>query len=462
MNQRKKSISWTVVMTLLMTLLLSACGGNSNNGASSSPSLSASAPASSDAGATQSADASSSDWGMDKPITLLMYHSDPDYAKKMFDKVHEKFPNVTLDYVGGNIEDVVAAGQVPDLIVSGSPADIPKLQKLDLLAPLDGMIGSHGLVLSTIRDNMIDFYRSYGADNKLYMLPFDLATWGLYYNKKIFDKFGVAYPQDGMTWDQVLDIAEQLTRTEDGVQYIGLSPGPIQKMISQTGFGYVDPVSNKPVIADSPEMRKVMELLQRMIQIPGSLPKEKPYDWFMAQQWSGGGDFVSTQNVAMTFTWNNVAPYAKLEQENGLSWDVASWPIFGGDFPAVGPEADGQSMGISKHSKNQDAAFEVLKYILSEEFQSNYIPLSGKASSLNVPALDEEFKKLAPDKHLQAYIANPSAKSNLTAHSKYERDTWVAVDKGIELLIGGTDLNTVMTKMQEAAELAIQEAKKTE
>lgn len=49
-------------------------------------------------------------------------------------------------------------------------------------------------------------------DGKQYLLPKDYSTIGVYYNKTIFDDAGVDYPQEGWTWDDLLDIALDLTQ----------------------------------------------------------------------------------------------------------------------------------------------------------------------------------------------------------------------------------------------------------
>lgn len=70
-----------------------------------------------------------------------------------------------------------------------------------------------------------------------YLLPKDFSPLAVYYNKRIFDQFGVAYPHEGWTWDEFLDTARALTRDTDadgstdiwGVQLPGAWP---------TGFDY--------------------------------------------------------------------------------------------------------------------------------------------------------------------------------------------------------------------------------
>lgn len=53
-------------------------------------------------------------------------------------------------------------------------------------------------------------------DGTQYLLPKDYSTVAVYYNKTIFDTYGVDYPQEGWTWDDLLSIALDLTQDTDG------------------------------------------------------------------------------------------------------------------------------------------------------------------------------------------------------------------------------------------------------
>ena len=57
----------------------------------------------------------------------------------------------------------------------------------------------------------------YNVDGKQYAIPKDFDTIGVWYNKKIFDEAGVPYPTDDWTWDDMADIAKQLTRSDGSV-----------------------------------------------------------------------------------------------------------------------------------------------------------------------------------------------------------------------------------------------------
>ena len=54
------------------------------------------------------------------------------------------------------------------------------------------------------------------VDGVQYLLPKDYSPVAVYYNKDIFDDAGIPYPQEGWTWDDLLDIALELTQDLDG------------------------------------------------------------------------------------------------------------------------------------------------------------------------------------------------------------------------------------------------------
>jgi multiple sugar transport system substrate-binding protein len=74
----------------------------------------------------------------------------------------------------------------------------------------------------------------------LYALPFSMNYGMTIYNKDIFDKFGIPYPKDMMTWNEMLDLGKKLTKLEQGVQYVGIDPGPIDQLKEQYSLPYVN------------------------------------------------------------------------------------------------------------------------------------------------------------------------------------------------------------------------------
>lgn len=84
------------------------------------------------------------------------------------------------------------------------------------------------------------------ADGGIYGLPVGNSSAGLFYNKDLFDQFAVGYPSDDMTWDEAYEMAQRLTREENGTQYYGLKFSfQHMKNVNQLSQPLVDPETNK-------------------------------------------------------------------------------------------------------------------------------------------------------------------------------------------------------------------------
>lgn len=58
-------------------------------------------------------------------------------------------------------------------------------------------------------------------NGRVYMLPYRKSTWAVYYNKNLFDQFGIPYPEGSWTWEDYTELAKELTRTIDGQKIYG-------------------------------------------------------------------------------------------------------------------------------------------------------------------------------------------------------------------------------------------------
>ncbi|TRL31056.1 sugar ABC transporter substrate-binding protein [Rhizobium straminoryzae] len=152
-----------------------------------------------------------------EPVTLKWALWDWDkvaYYKPLIDAYKAKHPNVTFEHVdlgsqdytqmittqltGGSTDiDVVTVKDVPGyatLVKAGNIVDLTGYMREAKIetAPFGGLI------------------EALTIDSKVYSLPFRSDFWILYYNKDIFDKAGVPYPTNDMTWKQFDATAEKL------------------------------------------------------------------------------------------------------------------------------------------------------------------------------------------------------------------------------------------------------------
>jgi multiple sugar transport system substrate-binding protein len=106
----------------------------------------------------------------------------------------------------------IAADRAPDVMNIGDdavPSFVEKGAFLSLDQCLDDLDFDRSVYLSGLLEPGT-------VDGELYFLPKDYSTLAVYYNKTIFDEAGVAYPQAGWTWDDLLEISQALTQDTDG------------------------------------------------------------------------------------------------------------------------------------------------------------------------------------------------------------------------------------------------------
>jgi len=136
---------------------------------------------------------------------------------KAFEK---KYPNIKVDFTlipeaeySQKLNTMAMAGNAPDVLCLWE-CDITRFAKSGLIAPLDDYLQqSKAFTL----DDFIPAVRGLAKmQGRLYGLPWCFATEIMYYNKNLFDKAGVPYPNDKWTWKDFENAAKKLTVIKDG------------------------------------------------------------------------------------------------------------------------------------------------------------------------------------------------------------------------------------------------------
>lgn len=147
------------------------------------------------------------------------------YYQPLIDAFEKAHPDVKIEMVdlGSTDYQTVLA---TELTGSGSDFDVVTIKDVPgymtlvnkgVLEPLDSNIQSAGVDLAQYK-GLTD---QITVDGKLYELPFRNDFWVLFYNKDIFDKAGVAYPTNDMTFEQYDALARSLTVDTPGEEVYG-------------------------------------------------------------------------------------------------------------------------------------------------------------------------------------------------------------------------------------------------
>lgn len=130
------------------------------------------------------------------------------------------------------------AGHAPDLCVLHWTR-IPQVASTGQLLVLDELVRRDGI-------DVEDYYpvglQAYTYHEKLYGLPLRGSTITCFYNKDLFDRYGVPYPTDDWTWEELLEKAQKLTIDEDGdglSDIYGCTPYDIANYIWSAGGDFL-------------------------------------------------------------------------------------------------------------------------------------------------------------------------------------------------------------------------------
>ncbi|MEF3311902.1 extracellular solute-binding protein [Paenibacillus sp. GYB004] len=362
------------------------------------------------------------------PVELVFYSQVADYDQTFMDTfgnmIQTKFPHVTVKHLpaGSNkIADVVASGQTIDVMfMSIGQAD--SLTTYDYQYDISEMIKTSKYDLSKLEPSAVELQKGF-ANNGMYGLPVFTNTLGLFYNKNLFDKFGVEYPKDGLNWDQLKDLAKRLSRTEGGVSYKGLVMSSSANIVlNQYSAAYIDPATKKSIFTTD-SFKKAFELLTSVSRIPGN--ELTAQTWSLAEQQKM---FFQNQNAAMLLHFV-VLSLSTLKDQ--FDWDIATFPQLA-DKPGVGPQSYPTYFYVTKTSKHKQDAFDVIAYLTTEEFQ-NHLAKKGMLPILkdrvagmsqfgqDVPTLkNKNVKALLPEKFAPSALTKVEVvKAQSPGHTAY-------------------------------------------
>ncbi|MBD2861528.1 ABC transporter substrate-binding protein [Paenibacillus oceani] len=380
-----------------------------------------------------------------KPVTLTLYPqvavTKEDFQVLFAEPVRKKYPHIELmmiDKSGGNtLQNLFTAGTPPDmnLIFQG---DLPQLRNMDVLEDMTELIAKHKFNLNRFEPAYIEAIKvNSDTGSEIYGIPYSVNFSALYYNIDIFNKFGVAYPEDGMTWEDAIKLANRLSRIEDNVTYRGLDPESVGRIATLLSPQKTDPATNKSNF-NTDKYRKAFEMAYKIYSIPhnGYVPNK------------GRASFWTQQNIAMLASIN-VIPFLKEPSEKGLNWDIAQHPSFADNLNVYG-QVDGNYIMPLKTSKHKDDIMRVIEAVTSDEAQMVSARQLARLTPLRNPDIKNALGADVP--HVQGKRIRSIFKSQPAPYLKqglYDGKSTNISNQALIDLLDGKDLNSVLRDAEE-------------
>lgn len=327
---------------------------------------------------------------LNAPAELSFYAASASFTEEIFEArvaepIRKKFPNYTIKYVkpgSVKVADMIATNTVPDIFLYALAEMQEHLLPYGLQYDMTEFVKKNGYDLSRFNPAVLQTIRNASGEGRLYGLPESVGSDMMFYNKDMFDKFGVPYPQDGMTWDETYQMSRKLTNFSDGVQYRGVTLFFRTVLANNSdSLPLIDPKTERAVV-NTAEWKKQFDNLKRFYELNGMTTGFKP-----------GGDgnselvsFYTDKNVAVV-----ISPLTSYTRAgfSDLNWDMAAAPTFA-ERKGVGFQVGPRALFISSTSAVKEQAFQVIAHLLSDEVQLANSKL-GQITSLNNEAVRKTF-----------------------------------------------------------------------
>ena len=295
------------------------------------------------------------------------------------------------------LEAGASGGQMPDVFWCHSNT-VQMYMENDLLLKLNDYLD--GVDTSKYYEGIMELYTR--SDGNIYALPKDHDTIALLYNKAIFDQYGVDYPDETWSWDDVYEAAKKITEGSGGDVY-GYA---VNTSNNQDGWynvvydygGKIITDDHKGTTIGSAEGKAGMEMVRKLLTVaaPQSVVAETGTDSLFQSGKVGMitqgswmiNSFYTAENHADYF-WS-IIPYADVNGNDQCD-DGERWSCY-----------NGLGWAASANCSNPDACADLIKYLCSEDAQKKQAQLG--VTMAGMPGISEDFANAFEGMDVSAFI----------------------------------------------------------
>ncbi len=270
---------------------------------------------------------------------------------------------------------------------------IDDLANEGIIKPLDEWIKRDNYPMDDFHEPVIRTIREAGAGTLYGLSPY-FETMALFYNKTLFDQFGLKPPTDQMTWKEILQLAARFNgKDAEGMPIYGLTtpwdPSPfqlIQNVGETDGLRLVSSGDLRPSI-DSPAWRGIWDEVLEGYQDGWLSSESRP---------SSDGNILMTELYkADPFMTGRAAMALKpsyyrkdvlaAEKEIGFQdeWGIATQPVSASHPDQAAQFSVTWIYAVNVNSSRAEAAWALLQYMAGPEkakqdIDAGYSPLSSR------------------------------------------------------------------------------------
>ncbi|WP_168735526.1 ABC transporter substrate-binding protein [Cohnella fermenti] len=387
-----------VIASMLLLGTAAGCGSNDKAGSGAESSASSASqqasPNASDTGGEQSAPADGADseaftitvssWNLaDEPLGIVKAY------REAFENVYkQKYLNATIKYnntPGDKYFDLLKAQ-----LASASAADVIQFQPshLPMFTTAGFLADLSDLSLVSSLEGAMKTEVTY--QDKVYAIPFDISTNGVWYNRKLFEDNGVTPPA---TWDELLAVADKfkgmgITPFAGGFKDAWVSSMTVKTftMNDYSSPTFEEEVYNGSKKLNGPEMQATFDKLQLFYDRGYFGPDAMSNGWDLQRKAFEDG------KAAMIIHGSYIAGLVNSEMQDKGGMETGFFPLPNDDGAPVLSVGSDTLTGVNAKTPNLQRAKDLVAAMHDAEAQTIRDKDAGVFPALK--GIDIEYKEL--------------------------------------------------------------------
>jgi len=324
-----------------------------------------------------------------EPVTLKVMHwNDQTFHSEYGMLYYALHPNVEFEVVSTNKIQTFEGESHEDKLDDFIRREQPDILMLDMEQyrryAAEGRLVS--LEAYMVRDKVdpegfvpgfIELMREKGG-GELYGLSPHFAGQAVYYNKDLFDRFGIEYPTDKMSWEELLNLAARFPTDGAGEERVyGLNLGYHTDLYafgarigSSLGLREISP--DKQVLVDSDAWERVYETALKALR-SGSLYQADFSDFVgNYEDYLLRDPFISgkaAMTIEGTYLMQQIREAEEFVPDRAVkNWDLVTLPVDPANPDYTNDVSYYNILAIHADSANRDAAWEFIRYFHSDDY----------------------------------------------------------------------------------------------
>ncbi len=369
-----------------------------------------------------------------KDTLKVLYWNANEFNRTYGDLFSKKFPDTNIQVIAPTgtsaITDYNGAIQKysPDLVVL-PPYNYKQMSKDKKLVDLETLIKRDQYDTTTLYPGLLDELKKQGG-GKLYGLSPKAESYALLYNADLFKKYKVKAPSDGMTWEEILNLAKKFpTKGDKNTRIWGLSSSGSSNLVMDIakteGLTYMDPNTLKAT-ANTAAWKNAYRISSEATK-SGVLDERISLS---GKSYLESSPFIMGRSAMIVASISHLkslqAAKSSVKNYKPFTLGIAAGPADPKNLKSTGNVYVSEIFAIPAGASNVDAAWDFIKYFNGDDYAKEYYKLSSISAPLSRMTKEysgyklDAFYKLKPnlDSAITSYVLmNKSANFDLNFRS---------------------------------------------